>query len=96
MRYQRRDERETTKLITKKDLKLCPGVKGNTLYYVQGCITSNHWRLRCKMEPSSQDCYYFVTCEKKANHIVKEHDWKCTKVHKSSDNPICCDLICPP
>ena len=96
MRYQRRDERQATKVITKEELKFCPGVKGNQLRYVQDCMGSNHWDLRCKMEPSSQDCYYFVTCEKKPNHIAKEHDWKCTKVHKSSDNPICCDFICHP
>ncbi|KAM7439366.1 hypothetical protein ABFA07_011246 [Porites harrisoni] len=95
MRYQRRDERETTIVVTKKTLKLCPPEE-DQLNYVQDCMMSKHWDLRCKMEPSSQDCYYFVTCEKKPNHIAKEHDWKCTKVHKSSDNPICCDFICHP
>lgn len=96
MRYQRRDERETTIVVTKKTLKLCPAEEYDQLNYIQDCMMSKHWDLRCKMEPRSLDCYYFVTCEKKPNHIAKEHEWECINVHKSSENPICCDFICPP
>ena len=43
LRYQGRDERLTTKLITKKELKLCPYVEANQLNYVQECIMSKNW-----------------------------------------------------
>ena len=83
LRYQRRDERLTTKLITKKELKLCPHVEANQLNYVQECIMSKHWH-GSQMQNGTEFPRLLLLRNMRKNHITQLESvtWSASKSTK--------------
>lgn len=59
-----------------------------------GCFhPDTYYDVSCRMEPRLMNCFYYVTCKNMAT--FKKFEYDCTEVHESSQNPSCCDFVCP-
>lgn len=91
-----RPGRRQKRLIV-QDFKSCLYAQGIDMYkYVRdgGCFSrelEDTWEIRCKIIPSLQRCFYYVTCKQR----VQTYDFNCTGIHVSSASPRCCDYQCP-
>lgn len=61
------------------------------LKYIEKCMSMDTiYELECKMKGGT--CYYFVRC---VDQRPSKTEWKCTRVHNTNYQPVCCDLVCP-